>query len=139
MTDTIPQNNYQLKRGTALVIVGPQGCGKSTLAQTIAKRRGKHQEIETGPGWGFHLRDALNGRVDVLIVDGVPGQVELVDIKCMMTNSQIQVRPPYASRAEARPSPLVIICTQDANWLHDGSRRFDVIDMNSKAVDHERL
>lgn len=127
-------NNYHLKHGTALVIVGPQGCGKSQLAQAIAKQHGKHQQIETGPGWDFQLRDALNGAVDVLIVDGVPGQDELVDIKCMVTNPQTQVRQPHANHSEARPSPLVIICTQDADWMHEGSRRFHVIDLSKEAA-----
>lgn len=134
-------HNYHLKRGTALVIAGPQGCGKSLLARQIAMGHGKFQQIETGPAWDFQLRDALNGRPDVLIVDGVPGRDELADIKCMVTSSQVLVRQPRTSLrvnqpSLYRPSPFVILCTMNTDWIQEGNRRFAVIDLTSKEVAH---
>lgn len=127
--------NYELKRGTALVIVGPQGCGKSILAQHIGNRHGKMQCIQTGPGWDFSLNDALNGKVQVLIVDGVPSQTELANIKCMVTDPQVLYFSPGYKTPRAYQSPLVIITAPDADWMETGARRFEVIDL-SKAVSH---
>ncbi|MES2685515.1 MAG: ATP-binding cassette domain-containing protein [Pseudomonadota bacterium] len=128
-------HTYQLKRGKALVIVGPQGCGKSILSQAIANRHGSMQTIRTGPDWEFSLRDALNGKVQVLIVDGVPSQAEMADIKCMVIQPQILYFSVESKRPESYPSPLIIITAPDTDWMHEGTRRFDVIDM-SKAVGH---
>lgn len=135
MTNSMPQQKYRLKRGTALVIAGPQGCGKKRLAQAIASEYGRHQHIEIGPDWDFQLRAALTSSPSVLIVDGTPAHNELVDIKCMVTNPRTVVRLPYSNHTQAYRSPLVIITSQDVNWLHEGTRRFDLIDL-SKAVDH---
>lgn len=127
--------NYQLKRGTGLVIVGPQGCGKSRLARQIAMRCGNFQQIETGPDWDFGLRDALNGGTQVLIIDGAPNTSEMAEIKDLLTSRHVSVRQPFSGHTVRRTCPHVIICTMDADWMHDGLRRFDVIDL-SKAVAH---
>lgn len=126
---------YQLKRGTGLVLVAPQGGGKSRLARQIAMRHGQFQQIETGPNWDFELRDALNGQVQVLIIDGTPNSTELAQIKELLTSRYVAVRQPYSAHAVRRSCPHIILCTMDADWIPGGARRLDVIDL-SKAVAH---
>ena len=121
---------YQFKKGQALVIVGPQGTGKTVLARKIAGEHGKYQEIETGPTFDFCLRDALNAKVSVLIIDGYLAQKEMSVVKQLITNPQHTFRKPFSDAVITAPSPLVIICVQDLSWLPLDSRRFDVIDLS---------
>lgn len=123
--------DYQLKKGIGLVIVGPKASGKIRLALQIAQHYGNFQQIETGVGFDFQMRDALNGQVDVLIIDGDPSMDEMAEIKCMLTSQFMQIRVMNSQHHKQVPTPLVIICTQSAYWLHDGSRRFDVIELGA--------
>ncbi len=121
----------QLERGQALAIVGPQGSGKSQLARQIAMGYGKFQQIETGPTFDFSLRDALNGKVNVLIVDGFLSRKERVEIKKLITNPTCTFRNPFSASLTTVPTPLVFLCMQDSSQIQQDDRRFHVIDLSS--------
>lgn len=118
---------YQLKRGRALVIVGPQGCGKTQFAEEIARRHGRFQHIEIGKSFDWQLRDALSGQADVVIFEGAPPADRMADIKAIVTNSTILLRACFGKGSRQVPTPLVVICTHDCYWFPQADRRFDVI------------
>jgi adenylate kinase family enzyme len=69
---------YTLKPGMPLVLRGPQGCGKTTLARAIAKRHGSYIECNVidftrTAGW----KAACATVVDTIIVEGIPNFAEL--------------------------------------------------------------
>jgi predicted P-loop ATPase len=126
--------NYQFKPFTGLVISGPQGSGKTTLAQTIASQYGEFRQIETGPGCYFdrEVHKALYSEAKTLIINGIPSQDELAVIKSMVTSRTMAVRRPYTETPISRPSPKIILCTEHADWLPDESRRFEVIQLSQR-------
>jgi len=76
--------DYELQKGVALVLVGPEGSGKTRLAFEIAQRYGKVRSIS---GFGLNnpvgLRRALRAHPDVLIIDQVP------DTKALRQQSRV--------------------------------------------------
>lgn len=126
---------HQLERGKALVIVGPQGSGKSVLARSIARQYGKFQEVELGVNFDFQLRDALNGRVKTLIIDGEPSRDELVQIKAMVTSPTTRINVPFSKTVRTVPTPLLVFCSGSTDWLGaDGGRRFTVVHSDPKGM-----
>ena len=121
---------YELKHGQALVITGPQGCGKTALARKIAAQHGTFTEIgahelETR----FGLGRALDSEPSTLIVEGFPTNEEaLSDVKAVLTNSNIVCRR-KCQELKAVKSPNLIFCTGDATPLLLGAadRRFRVV------------
>jgi predicted P-loop ATPase len=126
--------NYQFKPSTGLVISGPQGSGKTTLAQTIASQYGQFQQVEADSGWNFDrvVRDALYSEAKTLIINGIPTQDELAVIKSMVVNPTTVIRRPYTETPISRPSPKIILCTEHTDWLPNESRRFEVIKLSQR-------
>lgn len=109
------KTTYTPQPGKALVIHGPAASGKTRMATEIASKRGRFQNLEFGDYFSTALKDALVARPRTLIIDGEPSASNLAEIKNIVTNTQIAIRPAY---------------TQDKpRWLAPDSRRFDVIDL----------
>ena len=105
------------KRGRALILVGPQGSGKSRMARQIAGQMGRVEEID-----GHMLEDAralaarLISQPAVLIVDGyIPGSA-LPILKRLVTEKTMSVRLAYSAPSVVK-TPLVIVCTHA--WPQD--------------------
>lgn len=126
-----------LEQGSALILAGPQGCGKSRLAQLIGSRHGGVAGIDathlSQPG---HLNAVLRTQPTVLIVDGLPkGQEQMSAIKSLLGNPTVSIRPAYSREKVSVKSPLVIICTNEIvpQALRE-ERRFRVVDMPARAT-----
>ncbi|MDZ4282786.1 MAG: AAA family ATPase [Hydrogenophaga sp.] len=65
--------NPVIRKDTALVIVGPQGCGKSLLARELAAKAGVYVELDISELSDEGMRKAVLSRMPkTLIVNGLP-------------------------------------------------------------------
>ena len=110
---------YELKHGQALVITGPHGCGKTTLARKIAARHGTFAEIEAHElSTRFGLGRALAEEPNTLIVEGFPDNEEtLAEVKAALTGNTILCNLKYQEPRIVK-SPNFIFCSSDENALH---------------------
>lgn len=122
--------NIALIRGEALVITGPKGCGKTTLAREIAKRHGTWELVySVRPEGPFDFSRYLINEPDTLIVECYPLSEKLLDeLKTMIASDTVicnlKCRPPTVRR-----TPKIIICVDDDKPLHIDAddRRFRIV------------
>ncbi len=123
---------YELKRGQALIITGPQSCGKSTLAREIAKAHGAFAEIDAERlQENFGLSEVMESDPKTLIVEGIPN-MSVAEIEALISSKSISVNRKYRM-SKVVETPNFIFCSGDPNPipLVDGSRRFLVISLGA--------
>lgn len=124
-------NPITLQRGQALVLVGPQGSGKTKLARSIASKAGNYEEISGGLP---DIIGALQRQPATLIIDEAEAlrRSELTMLKGLITSEKTRVRRPYSDELVEVRTPNIIFCTQRRDWLpaDSGSRRFHVVELN---------
>lgn len=108
----------ELRRGQALVLAGPEGCGKTTAAREIAAPHGKPVEVFLNDlDNPFRLGAMLRLKAPVAIVEGAP-----VSRAGSMTLFAIIGRPTFAAAGrgvedEVMPTPHLIFCAQAGDDL----------------------
>lgn len=127
-----------LKPGRALVITGPQGCGKTKLARQLAKAHGGYFDeldaISLSSGSLQKLTLELGTRV--LIVDGLPSTLAAWQLtKQLITSAKVSYRPDYSPQLVDVAPPLLVFTTNDINAAHLAtaeSRYLELLDMTTE-------
>jgi energy-coupling factor transporter ATP-binding protein EcfA2 len=132
MTTNEKQIEYALTHGQALVITGPQGCGKSTLARKIAEKHGTYietdaRQLETLRG----LNDLMESEPRTVICDGFPKSEDAWPrLKTLITNDTMKLTRQYGATKTVK-APNFIFCSEHIDPLPLGGRdrRFFLIEL----------
>jgi ABC-type Mn2+/Zn2+ transport system ATPase subunit len=126
-TPPIALTNIALKRGTVLVLAGPQGCGKTTIAADIALRHGTFKQIEAHQLDHRTLFALLADAPQTLVVEGLPQhRNDMATLKALITSTSVEARRADGTTKRVTP-PHFIFCVHDTAPLPWQGRRFHVI------------
>ena len=122
-TDAVALTSSLMKPGTALVICGRQGTGKTVLAMLLANAvsnkvgRCSIQDLQN------IFKTPLTYGVEVLVVDGLDSKNQLHTIRSLVANSVVEIER-QGIGPETVPVPQIIVTSSlDANCFTSGDQR----------------
>lgn len=119
-----------MERGRALVLIGPQGSGKSLLAHELARHSGTSVEALAEDLAKVNIqRRLLMAEAATCVVEGFPHSSRALGwVKSMITAEAVGIRTDSGAARQVRP-PNFIFCTGDASALSltTADRRFKVV------------
>lgn len=134
-------DQLQIIKGQALVLTGPQGCGKTVTALRLARECGNFVQADILElRRAFGLGNLLAENPKTLILECEADRLSeqdreeiLCKLKEILTNEAIEVDRKMKPTRSA-PSPNVIICAS-GEWPNmRGDRRFRVVDLTKSAT-----
>ncbi|MFN3494537.1 MAG: AAA family ATPase [Hydrogenophaga sp.] len=108
-----PLRHPQLRPGVCLVLSGPPGCGKTTLATELASEHGAYAELDMSMiGSRFDIVTVMRQQPRTLIIDGLPYTAhQHAFVKTLLSQRLVVVPRRDKTALELKP-PFLVICTQ---------------------------
>jgi hypothetical protein len=128
------------KPGTAIILLGPGGIGKSTFAEMLKRLFGPHAETVNSANrlttnFNYHLKDKC-----LVIVEEAPLLRRHANVlKDLITNPRMMVEPKGVDAFEVDNHIRMIVCTNELHALYAQAheRRYCVIRVSDKYQEDE--
>lgn len=123
--------SIKLKKTEGLVIIGPQGSGKTSLALEIGVRYGDTHEIQAADlESSVRLGRSLCHEPACLVVDGAPTASGMEILKGLLASDEVICNRKYQDPVAVHAPHIIVTVDSDAFGsmpMHEDNRRWRVV------------